>query len=342
MEMISSTYNLPLVVLSIIIAIVDSFVALNIGVRIHLSKGTARNIWLFSGAFAMGMGIWSMHFVAMLAFHLSIPVTYNVTLVIVSIIPAIISSWLALYIVGKPSVSITQMIMGTLFMGTGIVSMHYIGMEAMEMAAKIVYNSLLLTLSAIIAFVSSFIALYLLLSLRQDSNTTGYQIRKISSSIIIGIAISGMHYTGMASAMFQSHQHQAGLMKSSFDNILFAYAIGIVMLIILGLLFISIFIDKRADFKALESEHKFRSVIESANDAIILADKKGTIMSWNKGANLLFGYQENEVLGKNLQIIIPERYHAAHQKGMKRYHSTGQLHVNGKTVELQGLRRDGS
>ncbi|MGG2134522.1 MHYT domain-containing protein, partial [Bacillus sp. S2(2024)] len=69
--------------------------------------------------------------------------------------------------------------------------MHYIGMEAMEMAAKIVYNSLLLTLSAIIAFVSSFIALYLLLSLRQDSNTTGYQIRKISSSIIIGIAISG-------------------------------------------------------------------------------------------------------------------------------------------------------
>ncbi|BBH20122.1 hypothetical protein Back11_14670 [Paenibacillus baekrokdamisoli] len=114
------------------------------------------------------------------------------------------------------------------------------------------------------------------------------------------------------------------------------------MLIIFGLVFISIFIDKRFESQSLESEKKFRSVIESANDAIILADSMGTIISWNRGAQLIFGFQEKEVLGDKLQVIIPERYREAHQKGMERYISTGNPHVIGKTIELQGLRKDGS
>lgn len=340
METISSTYNLSLVFLSIIIAIIASFAALDLGIRIHKAKGFARNLWLFGGAFAMGMGIWSMHFIAMLAFHLSIPVTYNLTLVIISIIPAIISSGLALYMISRPSIRSSQVIIGAFFIGTGIVSMHYTGMEAMVMQATIEYNPLLWGLSAIIAYVVSLVALHLLFLAQQQSSTPGFKWKKAGSALIMGIAISAMHYTGMSAATFKHDHHQISL--GSFDNTLLAFLIGIGVLIILGLVFISTFIDKRFESQSITSERKFRSVVESANDAIILADSKGAIISWNKGAQFIFGYQDKEVLGKKLQIIIPERFKEAHQKGMERYLSTGEPRVIGKTVELQGLKKDGN
>ncbi|WP_235550063.1 EAL domain-containing protein [Paenibacillus sp. Soil724D2] len=342
METLSNTYDFPLVLLSIIIAIIASFAALDLGIRIHKAKGNARYIWLSGGAFAMGMGIWSMHFIAMLAFHLSIPVTYNVTLVIVSIIPAILSSGLALYIISQPSLSKFQVITGALFIGTGIVSMHYIGMEAMVMEAAITYNRFLWALSAIIAIVVSLVALLLLFLAKENSNKPGFGWRKARSALIMGVAISGMHFTGMSAASFKHDHQHISMSGSSFDNTLLAYSIGIGMLIILGLVFISTFVENRFESQSLGSERKFRSVIESANDAIILADSKGIIISWNTGAQLIFGYQEKDVLGKMLQIIIPERYREAHKKGMERYLSTGKPHVIGKTVELQGLREDGS
>ncbi|WP_367618683.1 EAL domain-containing protein [Paenibacillus andongensis] len=342
METLSNTYDFPLVLLSILIAIIASFAALDLGIHIHKAKGNARYIWLSGGAFAMGMGIWSMHFIAMLAFHLSVPVTYNVTLVIVSIIPAILSSGLALHIVSQPSMRKFQVITGAFFMGIGIVSMHYSGMEAMVMEATITYNSFLWALSAIIAFVVSLVALLLLFLAKQHSNKPGFRWRKAGSALVMGIAIAGMHYTGMSAATFRHDHQQISLHGASFDNTLLAYSIGIGMLIILGLVFISTFIENRFESQSLGSERKFRSVIESANDAIILADSTGTIISWNNGAQLIFGYQEKDTIGKKLQIIIPERYREAHKKGMERYLSTRTPHVIGKTVELQGLREDGS
>ncbi|KQX60830.1 hypothetical protein ASD40_31165 [Paenibacillus sp. Root444D2] len=342
METLSNTYDFPLVLLSIIIAIIASFAALDLGIRIYKAKGNARYIWLSGGAFAMGLGIWSMHFIAMLAFHLSIPVTYNVMLVIVSIIPAILSSGLALYIISQPSMRKFQVITGALFIGTGIVSMHYIGMEAMVMEAAITYNRFLWALSAIIAIVVSLVALLLLFLAKENSNKPGFGWRKAGSALIMGVAISGMHFTGMSAASFKHDHQHISMSGSSFDNTLLAYSIGIGMLIILGLVFISTFVENRFESQSLGSERKFRSVIESANDAIILADSKGIIISWNTGAQLIFGYQEKDVLGKMLQIIIPERYREAHKKGMERYLSTGKPHVIGKTVELQGLREDGS
>ncbi|AJY75726.1 bifunctional diguanylate cyclase/phosphodiesterase [Paenibacillus beijingensis] len=340
METISTSYNLSLVLLSIIIAIIASLAALDLAIRIQKATGVVRYIWLSGGAFAMGMGIWSMHFIAMLAFHLSIPVTYDLSLVLVSIMPAILASGLALHIVSRPSVRMAQVYRGAFFIGTGIVVMHYTGMEAMVMGAEIKYSPFLWALSAIIAYAVSLAALYLLFLAQQRSGTPGFWWRKAGSAVIMGIAISGMHYTGMSAATFQPDHH--GSLPASYDNALLAYLIGFGMLIILGLVFISAFVDKRFESQSITSERKFRSVIESANDAIILADRKGAIISWNKGACLMFGYEEQEVIGEQLQIIIPERLREAHQKGMERYLSTRQPQVIGKTVELQGLKKDNS
>ncbi|QQZ08763.1 bifunctional diguanylate cyclase/phosphodiesterase [Heyndrickxia vini] len=338
---ISNTYHFPLVSLSIIIAILASYAALDLGVRIHQAKGFARNLWLFSGAFAMGMGIWSMHFIGMLAFHLSIPVTYNTTWVIISIIPAIVSSWLALAIVSQPIIRKSRAVIGAFFIGTGIISMHYTGMEAMVMQATIKYNPYLWGLSAVIAYVVSLVALYLLFQAREQSGTPKARWKKMGSAFIMGIAISGMHYTGMSAATFK-HDHHHMELSGSYDNNLLAYFIGVGMLIILGLVLISVLIDKRFESQSKTLGKKFSSVVQSANDAIVLADYNGVIISWNKAASLMFGYDEDEILGKNLQIIIPERYRAAHQMGMERYISTEKPHVIGKTMELHGLRKSGS
>ena len=342
--MITSNYYLPLVTFSIIISIIASFAALDLSIRIHKTKGIQCFFWLAGGSIAMGLGIWSMHFIAMLAFHLHIPVTYDLTLVILSIIPAIISSGLALFIVSRYSRRKSQFIIGAFFIAIGIVTMHYTGMEAMVMKATIEYNPYLFVLSVIIAYVVSLVALLLLFFAQQKYDAPGFWWRKVISSIVMGLAVSGMHYTGMAAATFKhNHNHnQSNIPTSMLDSTFLAYSIGTGILIILGLVFISSLINRRFESQSIESERKFRSVIESANDAIILADSHGNIISWNKGAHFIFGYQEIDVLGKNLQIIIPNRYKEAHQKGIERYKSTDKAHVIGKTVELFGLRKDGS
>ncbi|MFC0236599.1 EAL domain-containing protein [Fictibacillus phosphorivorans] len=342
MDAVSSTYHIPLVSLSIIIAVIASYAALDLGIQVQKTKSYARYIWMISGAFAMGMGIWAMHFVAMLAFHLLISVTYDVTLVIVSILPAILSSGIALYIISRPVMGKKQVLLGALFMATGIVSMHYTGMEAMKMNAEINYNPVLWTLSAVIAFVASVVALYLLSFVSQNYKTSKIWIVKLGSAVLMGIAISGMHYTGMSAASYKAHQHHTDLASTPFNSTLLAYAIGIVILILLGMVFISTFIDRRFEYQSILSERKFRSVIESANDSIILSDRTGTIISWNKGAELIFGFTEKEVLGKNLQIIIPYKFRKAHKEGMERYLLSGEPKVIGNTVELEGVRKDQS
>ena len=99
---------------------------------------------------------------------------------------------------------------------------------------------------------------------------------------------------------------------------------------------------KRLEESLRASEERFRSLVQSANDAIVLADDRGSIVSWNKGAQAIFGYRDEEVLGKPLTTLMPERYREAHGKGMMRFRTTGESRVIGKTVELQGLRKDGS
>jgi PAS domain S-box-containing protein len=98
---------------------------------------------------------------------------------------------------------------------------------------------------------------------------------------------------------------------------------------------------KEAEDALRNSEMRFRSVAQSANDAIVTADGSGTIVSWNRGAAAIFGYTEEEAVGKSLTILMPERYHEAHQAGMHRVETTGETHVIGHTVELEGLRKSG-
>ncbi len=159
-----------------------------------------RMAWILAGACAMGTGIWSMHFVGMIAFEMpDMPMAYDIPLMILSVFVAIAASGLAFFIVGRESVGLRSLAFGGTAMAVAIAGMHYIGMYSMRMSARIEWNYPLVILSVLIAFVASLAALKLLIHLRES---TDRHLKLLGASAVMGFAIAGMHYTGMLAATF--------------------------------------------------------------------------------------------------------------------------------------------
>ncbi|MDO0788261.1 EAL domain-containing protein [Xanthomonas campestris pv. campestris] len=193
------TYNLSLVLLSLAVAVLASYTALHLAARMTASRGGIAAAWLVGGAIAMGFGIWSMHFVGMLAFQLPIPLGYDLALTAYSMLVAILASALALWLTSRADLPWRRLSLGALLMGLGIALMHYMGMAAMRMDPEITYDPLLFAVSVAIAIGASAAALWIAFQLRHDGRR--YSLRVVAA-MIMGVAIVGMHYTGMAAAQF--------------------------------------------------------------------------------------------------------------------------------------------
>jgi len=206
---VAGTYNLWLVLLSVAVAIFVSHTALNLSSRVAKSarKPSAR-IWLAGGAVSMGCGIWSMHFIGMLAFSLPIALAYDIHTTLISLAIAIALSGFALSITSRPHISLRRLAMGAVVMGLGICAMHYSGMSAIQILPMITYEPHLLLASGVIAIVASFVALWLFFRLRKGSS---WQMRlaRVAAAIVMGLAISGMHYTGMAASRFSARDRKS-------------------------------------------------------------------------------------------------------------------------------------
>jgi len=271
-----STYDLRLVALSVFIAVMASYTALDLANRIAVAEGFAKKIWLTGSAIAMGIGIWSMHFIGMLAFHLSIPIEYDLGLVLVSLLVAIGTSGLALFLVSRV-MSLTHWLVGSLLMGSGIAAMHYIGMAAMRMAAQPQYNLLLVMLSVAIAILVSAIALILTFKLR-DQTQAKVLPYKIGSAILMGAAISTMHYTGLAAARFIPIVTTAPEKVTSMQSEWLAAAIGIGSLNILGWALLTSFFDQQISVQTIrastlqESEERLRQMAENIQQVFWMND----------------------------------------------------------------------
>src|SRR5688572_30257985 len=146
----AASYDFGLVALSLIVAILASYTALDLAARITASTGIAARLWLLGGAFSMGIGIWSMHFVGMLAFSLPIPMGYDVAITLLSLVIAVSVSWFALSSVTRSTMSGRRLLVGGVLMGFGISAMHYTGMAAMDMFPPIRYDPVLFTASVAI------------------------------------------------------------------------------------------------------------------------------------------------------------------------------------------------
>ena len=198
------TYNGWLVLASILVAIFVSHTALGLSARVAQAKAeAAMHGWLVGGALAMGAGIWSMHFVGMLAFSLPVPLAYDLPITAASLVIAIVISGFALSVAANPQISIPHLCVAAVIMGVGISAMHYAGMTAIEIQPMITYEPGLLAGSILIAVVASFAALWLFFRLR-DASTPAVRLMRLGAAFIMGLAISGMHYTGMAASHFSA------------------------------------------------------------------------------------------------------------------------------------------
>lgn len=236
-----STYNPLLVILSAVIAVLASYTALELAGRVTASKGLSRRLWLMGGAISMGTGIWSMHFIAMLAFSIPLFISYNLAIVLVSLFAAILASAQALFIFGHPQPSSVTLLAGSSFMGIGIAIMHYTGMAAMQMPAVLSYKPILFLLSVVIAIAVSWVALNLSLKFREQA-WVGRKGLKFITACIMGGAILSMHYTGMAAAIFKPDLSRL-VEAAGVDNLSLAYIVCLFTLLIMSMTLATIYIN---------------------------------------------------------------------------------------------------
>ena len=199
MTFLTPTYDLRVVAASFFIASFASFVALDLTSRVRTRDRTVARRWWAAGSVAMGTGIWSMHFVGMLAYTLSIPLGYTAVMTVLSWLAGVSVSAVALAIAARRELPWTRVAAGAAAMGLGICAMHYAGMAALDMAPGIVWNWPLVGASAAIAVVASAVALKVFHWFRRGGRRRSWQL---VAALVLGFAVCGMHYTGMAAASF--------------------------------------------------------------------------------------------------------------------------------------------
>jgi PAS domain S-box-containing protein len=250
----------------------------------------------------MGLGIWSMHFVGMLAFRLPVPIGYGLNLILLSVAVAIAASLLALIVVSRAELRPLRLFSASVLMGTAISGMHYIGMAAMSAPVRVTYSAALVALSILIAIIASFAALWLAFRFRSD-RSSGATLRKAASAVVMGVAISGMHYTGMAAARFAP----GSMMTTSGSHVLATrelgdvIALGTLVIIMLGIVGSALerrWLAERAELTedALRaSEERWRNLFENAPVGVALTGSDGRYVTVNPAFQRMVGYSEAEL-----------------------------------------------
>lgn len=238
--MLVSHYDQALVVISFIVAILASYTALNMATRVTTSSGTAARVWLVGGSIAMGIGIWAMHFIGMLAMNLPVSLSYDPLITGISMLIAIGSSFFALWLVCGNQLKASRLLPGSLALGCGIAAMHYTGMAALLVQPGIIWNWHWVALSVAIALLASVAALWLTFHLRRDGGQMA--LLRAGAAIVMGIAIAGMHYTGMMAAHFPHDTHD---MHSGVNTDWLAVLVIMVTLFILGITLLVSMFDAR-------------------------------------------------------------------------------------------------
>ncbi|MGG5890867.1 MHYT domain-containing protein [Falsiroseomonas sp. HC035] len=288
-----------LVALSIVVAMAASFAALDLAGRVRASAGRqAGGAWLATAALALGGGIWSMHFVGMLAFSLPVPVGHDPGLTALSLAVAVLVTGLGFAAARWRGGRRLDLAFGGLLMGCGIAAMHYTGMAAMRVSADLRYDPALVGASVLIAVGAATAALWLS---HQDA-TPG---RRLGAAAVMGLAIAGMHYTGMAAAAWTPHAGTTGADEAHLDHAGLAFGVAAVTFLVLLLALAAASIDRRlaalaereARVALAESQARFRAVVEQASTGIAQADRHGRFVLANDRYCEIVGRSREELLG---------------------------------------------
>ena len=307
LHIIEGTYSIPLVILSFAIAFGASYTALFINRRIQGKGFFHRNVWLALASLAMGLGIWSMHFIGMYAYNLPLQMEHRTWLTIISIIPAIIASFIAFHFANSPKRSLFTYIASGIVMGLGISFMHYLGMTAMNIDAELSYRLGYFVLSILIAIIASLAAMYLF---SLSTTVMDKIIVRIGAATLMAFAITTMHYTGMLAIQIyvvgdvppHSHAHGANI-----QGITTVVSIGIVILF--SLAFLASKLDKFVDYRvknfdaltSLPNQNQFTEDMKAEKVSNMLAILH--IHNLEKYVSA-FGYTFGDAIIINIQSLI--------------------------------------
>jgi PAS domain S-box-containing protein len=301
-----SHHDPGLLVISAVIAMVAAFTALAIVDRIvAIRQPRAARLWLALGASAMGLGIWAMHFTAMLSFRLSTPVSYDPVLTVASLVPAILGSGVAIHVLSRPSASRWQRPLGGVPMVLGIGVMHFTGMEAVQANARLTYRPLTFVLSLLVCYVLAVVALETRPFL--DRLWGRRRLVHVAAAVCMGLSVTFMHHTGMAAAIFLPVPHlpQAA---PGIDTSLLAILVSLGSILVVGLTLVATFVDARLSHIAdtLDStETRHRTVLESMSDGVFTFTPSGIIESVNHSGAASFAYTPAALNGIPIERLLP-------------------------------------
>ncbi|SUY00553.1 signal transduction protein [Citrobacter youngae] len=240
-KMLHVSWDPVLIGISFVVAFIASFIALDSAGKVAISSRRESTFWRLSGGATLGMGIWSMHFIGMLAMKMSMPINYHFSLTAFSFLIALISATLAINIaISGQTLSARRLIVATSLLSTGVVTMHYVGMVAIVEHVAIRWQFSLILLSVVIAIIASGIGLWLAFHLRQ--NTRRALINRLIAALVMALAIASMHYTGMGAATFTHFGHTAHDGLSTLELSIWVCA---VTLVILGIMLVISMVDSQ-------------------------------------------------------------------------------------------------
>ena len=334
-----------LVALSVAMAVLASVLALQMAALARRADAAlTRQLARGSGALALGGGIWSMHFIGMLAFTVCARGQFDAITTVVSMVPSVLASWVALGLLMRREITRTALVVGGVFVGAGIGAMHYIGMAASHWAPVMRYDPWMFAASVLVAVLLAIVALWVRFGLERVVRWRRLRL-SWAAGTVMGLAIAGMHYTGMAALRFTDAVSHEQLLQGSDQSTPMALAIAAVMVGI-GLLVVAINAGLRYRqmfLKVRQSESRLRAIADTAVDGIVMIDARGRVQSYNPAAERILGWRASEVLGQNVSMLMPEPDRSRHDGYLQRYlDGQGVGFVGASSREVHALRRDGS
>lgn len=327
------------VVLSVLIAIFSSWMGLQVAGQATASR-THRAIVLGSGSIALGAGVWAMHFIGMLAFDLCTPITYDPMLTILSALPSIGASAVALSLISRQRLGPAGLLAGGVLVGAGIGAMHYAGMAGMQMSLQLRYDPAMFALSIVVAVVLATLALGVRFGLSRFQSL-GESRRLLLAAIVMGCAISGMHYTGMAAARFVGQPAPEAVASSNSEFV--ALAVSLITVVFTGLVLAANgMLRYRMMFQELRrSEAGMRALLTTTVDGVITIARDGTITEFNASAERIFGWRREEIVGLSASLLIADDDDLSYN-GLAGIIAHGYTEALSGSSEIMGKRKDGS
>ncbi len=336
-SLLMSTSHEPwLVVLSVAVAVFTSMVSLYTVGQAEQARDP-RMAWLmkFACALSLGGGVWAMHFIGLLALDICVTVRYDIWLSLASMLPSLLAALATIHLMTRPTLSPRELLAGGLLMGAGIGLMHYSGMESMQMAAQLRYDPLMFGVSILVAVLLATLALWVKFFVPIRRRLP----RLIVSGSVMGLAISGMHYAGMAAARFMGVEESA----PQTDNMTLGVLVMLATITLTGFaLGCHALLRYRALVDELSAgEARMRALLSTPVDGVVTLDEHGIVQTMNAAAEALFGWREQELVGKSFERVLALSERDRYAAYLSEFRRTRQPSLAGRSREVAGLHRDG-